>query len=125
MSEPSAVFQLAAYFDPDAPARPIRIALPIDTSVAGLRKFSKNVSFLISDKLQQQMDCVSDAKKVLDGSLSCDKTPSVGSICTFSLPIITICALIVLLIFVILLNIIFFWMPFLKICFPLDLKAKE
>ena len=40
-------------------------------------------------------------------------------ICSFSIPIITICAMIVLFIFVILLNIVFFWMPFLKICFPL------
>ena len=39
-------------------------------------------------------------------------------LCSFSIPIITICALIVLMIFVALLNIIFWWMPFLKICLP-------
>ena len=42
-----------------------------------------------------------------------------GTICSFSIPIITICALIVLIVFVMLLNIIFFWLPFLKICFPI------
>jgi hypothetical protein len=40
-------------------------------------------------------------------------------ICSFSIPIITLCALIVLMIFLSLLNIIFWWMPFLKICFPI------
>ena len=37
VSDPTQPFQLAGFFDPDAPARPIRIALPIDTSPAGLR----------------------------------------------------------------------------------------
>ena len=127
VSNATVPFQLASYFDPDAPARPVRISLPVDTSIAGLRKFTKSVTFLISDKLQQQMNCISDVKKVLDGSLSCNEpVPDAGQICTFSIPIITICALIVLLIFVILLNIVFFWLPFLKICFPLPgLKSKE
>jgi hypothetical protein len=40
-------------------------------------------------------------------------------ICSFSLPIITLCAFIVLHIFLILFNLIFFWLPFLKICLPL------
>ena len=34
-------FQLASFFRPDAPARLIRIALPFDTTPAGLRKFNK------------------------------------------------------------------------------------
>ena len=48
VSAPTAVFQLASFFDSDAPARPIRIALPLDTSTAGLRKFDKNTAFMIS-----------------------------------------------------------------------------
>ena len=39
-------------------------------------------------------------------------------VCSFSIPIMTLCALIVLMIFVLLLNMIFFWLPLLKICFP-------
>ena len=49
VSAPTQPFQLAGFFDPDAPARPIRIALPIDTSPAGLRKFDKNTAFMIRD----------------------------------------------------------------------------
>jgi hypothetical protein len=47
----SEAFQLAGFFDPDAPARPIRIGLPVDTSPAGLRKFDKNTAFVLSDML--------------------------------------------------------------------------
>jgi hypothetical protein len=39
-------------------------------------------------------------------------------ICGFNIPIITICAFFVLSIFLILLNIVFFWLPFVKICIP-------
>ncbi len=125
VSNPTDSFQLAPFFDFDAPARPIRISMPVDTSIAGLRKFKKNVAFLISDKLREQMECISDAKKVLDGSLpGCDQEFNIGTICSFSIPIITICALIVLFIFLIILNIVFWWLPFIRICFPISLKAK-
>jgi len=126
VSAPSVAFQLAGYFDPDAPARPIRISMPVNTSVAGLRKFCKNVTFLMSDKLKQQVDCATDVQKILKGDSICTNPVNSGSICTFSIPIITICAFILLIVFVILLNIIFFWLPFFKICFPLPgLKAKK
>ena len=39
-------------------------------------------------------------------------------VCQLSIPIITICALILLMIIVSLLNIVFFWLPFFKICLP-------
>ena len=39
-------------------------------------------------------------------------------ICSLSIPIITICALILLMIIVSLLNIVFFWVPLFKICLP-------
>ena len=49
-----------------------------------------------------------------------------GLVCSFSIPIITIVALILLIIFVKLLDIIFFWMPFFQICLPLpNFSAKE
>src|SRR5438874_5421663 len=60
LSDPSQPFAIAGFFDLDAPARPIQISLPIDTSVAGLRKAKKNVSFLISNQLRAQMGRVSD-----------------------------------------------------------------
>jgi len=123
ISEASELFALAPFFDFDAPTRPIRITMPIDTSIAGLRKFRKNVGFLISNKLRQQMESVTDLKKALNGQVDQPPQFNLGTICSFSIPIITICALIVLMIFLILLNIVFWWLPFIRICFPIKLKA--
>ncbi len=144
VSEPTAAFQLAAFFDPDAPSRPIRIGLPVDTTPAGLRKFDKNTAFVMSDTLCGQVNKMG-SMSFLDLVLSVLPFPfhsdipksggepctdsggiSAGLVCSFSIPIITICALILLIIFVKLLDIIFFWMPFFQICLPVPkLSAKE
>ncbi len=127
VSKRSPAFQLASFFDPDAPARPLRITMPIDTSVDGLRKFPKNVTFLISNELRRQMERVQGLKlaDLDDGNLQDDPGGlDFGMICSLSIPIITICALILLMIIVQLLNIVFWWLPFFKLCIPLNLKAK-
>jgi hypothetical protein len=144
LSEPSAQFQMASFFDPDAPARPIRIALPLDTSPAGLRKFDKNTAFMISDQLCGQMQRIKGitfADLVLSvlpwpfhkglsvpevGPCKTGGNLELGMICTLSIPIITICALILLFIIVLLLDIIFKWIPFFIMCFPLPgFKGKK
>jgi hypothetical protein len=119
MSEPSRPFQLASFFDPDAPARAIQVALPVDTTPAALRRYDKNVAFMISDQLGKQISRVKGLKQLMDGDLADPNGLGLGLICSFSIPIITICAFIVLLIFLILLNLIFWWLPFFRICFPL------
>ncbi len=116
-------FTLAPFFDPDAPARPIRITLPVDTSLAGLRRFKKNVGFVLSDKLRKQMSRATDLKGVMDKKIPEGTSFELGEICSFSIPIITLCAFMILMILLILLNIIFWWLPFLKICLP-TVKAK-
>ena len=142
LSEPTKAFQLAGFFDPDAPARPIRIALPLDTSPAGLRKFDKNTAFMISDMLCGQIDRMKGMSladlvlsvlpwpfhkdlSVPDGGPCVSGGLEVGMICSLSIPIITICALLLLMIIVSLLDLIFRWVPFFIFCFPLPkLKAK-
>jgi hypothetical protein len=42
----------------------------------------------------------------------------VGMVCSLSIPIITICALILLMVMVKLLDMIFYWLPFFMICLP-------
>jgi hypothetical protein len=135
-------FTMASFFDPDAPARAIRIPMPVDTSPAGLRKFSKNTMFVISDTLGCQLEKVKGLgfgdlvrsvlpwpfHKSLDTSAaSCpDGKLDMGMLCTLSIPIITICALILLIMIVIILDIIFKWVPYLLFCLPIPgLKAKE
>jgi hypothetical protein len=122
VSAKTAAFTLAPFFDPDAPARPVRIVLP-DPSVASLRRFKKNVGIVTSAALRKQMARISGLKDALDGKFSAPGSGiELGEICTFSIPIITLCAFIVLMIFLILLNLVFWWLPFLKICFPLAKK---
>jgi hypothetical protein len=125
VSESSVLFEIASFFDFDAPARPIRISLPVDTSIASLRKFKKNVSFVISNKLRQQMEGVTNLKSVMDGNIASGQEFDLGVICSFAIPIITICAMLVLMIFLVLLNIVFWWLPFVRICFPIPLISKK
>ena len=142
-SRATAPFQLAGFFDPDAPARPIRIGLPVDISPAGLRKFDKNAVFMMSDMLCGHVDRfkgIGFADLVLSvlpwpfhKALSVpDKGPcksgdlSLGVMCSMSIPIITICALILLMIIVSLLDFIFRWLPLFIVCFPLPgFKGKK
>ena len=44
---------------------------------------------------------------------------NIGMICSLSIPIITICALILLIVMVTLLDLIFRWIPWFVMCFPL------
>jgi hypothetical protein len=143
VSEPSEVFQLAAFFDPDAPARPIRIGLPADVSPAGLRKFDKNTAFMVSDMLCghiQRMKGLTLGDLVrsvlpwplhkdlpVSGGPPCsDAAGSVGMMLSISLPIVTIAALMMLMIIVNLLDIVFRWMPYFMVTFPIPgFKAKE
>lgn len=139
VSEPTAVFQLASFFDPDAPARPIRVEMPADTTPAGLRKFDKNTSFVMSDILCGQVSALRRlsfgdlVRSVLPWPFHKDLGVSPGSIgpctdggmvCSLSIPIITICALVLLMMIVKLLDLAFFWMPFFQICLPTNFKAK-
>jgi len=144
LSAPTQRFKLAGFFDADAPARPIRISLPLDTSAAGLRKFNRNTAFVMSDMLCGQVqrakglgliDLVLSVlpwplHKSLDmgagGPCKNDKEVNIGMICSLSIPIITICALILLMIIVSLLDMIFRWMPYFVMCFPIPgLKGKK
>ncbi len=123
--------------DSESAARPIRIGLPIDTSPAGLRKFDKNTAFVISSTLCGQIQRAKGltlgdlVRSVLPWPLHKDlsvpdkgpcKTaagPDLGMICSLSIPIVTICALILLMIIVNLLDIIFRWIPYFIMCFPI------
>jgi len=143
LSAPTQRFQLAGFFDPDAPARPIRITLPRDTSPAGLRRHSRGTAFVISDLLCGQIQRAKGmglgdlVRSVLPWPLHKDLDQGaagvckgggldIGMICSLSIPIITICALILLMIMVSLLDLIFRWLPYLIICFPVPkLKGKE
>jgi len=123
LSDPTTQFEIASFFDLDAPSRQIFISLPVNTGISDLRKLRKNVTFLISDQLRSQMNRVTNLNDALKGQFADGGSFDLGLMCSFSIPIITICALLVLLIFVELLNIVFWWLPFLRICVPIGLKS--
>lgn len=144
VSHPTRPFQLAAFFDSDAPARPIRIPMPVDISPAGLRKFQKNTAFVISDMLCGKIKKI---RKLSLGDLVRSVLPwpfhkdlpnpgdtgpckngesSFGMICSLSIPIVTLCALILVMIMVALFDIFFRWIPFFIFCLPVPgFKGKK
>lgn len=81
-----------------------------------LKRLKPNVSLVLPPKLAKLVE--GDPKKLRDGEGDPGDGLGLAWICSFSIPIITICAFIVLMIFVILLNLIFWWLPFLKVCIP-------
>ena len=143
VSGASHTFQMAPFFDPDAPARAVRIPMPMDISPAGLRKYQKNAGFVISDMLCAKIKGIRKmtlADLVLSvlpwpfhkdlpdpGSGTCKENGStLGMICSLSIPIVTLCALILMMIMVALFDLIFRWIPYLFICLPIPgLKGKK
>ncbi len=127
VSEPTDPFKIAFYFDADAPQRSVKICMPIDTSIAGLRKLPRNVKVMISEQLMNQMERIKNIKikDMEDGTIGSEGTFNIGMICSFSIHITFIIALMLLFMFAIILNLIFWWMPFFKICLPIPLKKSK
>jgi hypothetical protein len=124
-SAASAPFAIAPVHDPDAPARTIRIPMPIDLGLGALRRMKKNVGFVLSKDLNARVQSLAGKKlkDIDEGNVSAGGSAD-EEVCSFALPIITLCAMIVLYIFLALLNIVFFWMPLVKICLPIP-KGKS
>ncbi len=121
ISEQSSPFTFARFFEPDAPARMVRIEMP-SIRPADLRKFRHGVGMQMSPELRRVMDGVHDGLLNKEG-LKDAVDWELGMICTFSIQIITLIAFVVMFIFAIALNIVFWWLAFIKICLPIPKKA--
>lgn len=115
-------FAVAAAFDPDA-ARPSLIEMP---SLADAKKGSaRGATFDLPPDLADLMNGLGSSSAV-QSMWSGSGGPSAGLgirfICSFSLPVITICAMIMLSIIISLLNIFLGWMAWVKICLPVPAK---
>jgi hypothetical protein len=117
-SEP---FRIAPWYESSGAPVPV-IAMPDLFDRAALARIKPSVAFALPPKLAQLLRSKADG--LIEGKGDAGDGLGLGWICSFSLPIITLCAFIVLNIFLMLLNLIFFWLPFLKICIPVP-KAKE
>ncbi len=106
-SEP---FRIRPWWDNDAP--PTRVTLP---DLGQLRRVRPGVSFAMPPAIANLLQ--GDMKELKDGKGSTGGV-ELGWICSFSIPAITICAFIVLSIFLQLFHLIFGWLFWIRICLP-------
>jgi len=114
-------FTIAPWFESSSAPVPV-IPLPDLFDRAQLKRCKPSVAFAMPPKLAQLLRGLPE--DLMEGKGDGGSGIGLGWICSFSLPIITLCAFICLNIFLSLFNLIFSWMAFLKICIPIP-KAKE
>lgn len=119
-SEATEPFVIAPWFEGSG-APPVRIDLPDITAPGLLASLKPNVSFTVPPALQSLLS--GNPKDLMEGKPPSGPGLSIGWICSFSIPIITLCAFIVLSIFLSLFDLIFKWMAFIKICIPYPKKG--
>lgn len=112
--EASEPFVIAAWYE-GAGAPPVQIALPDPSDKGLLGALKPSVAFVVPPSLQSLLS--GSSKKLLDGEGASNKF-GLTWICSFNIPIITICAFLVLNLFLGLFNIVFGWMFSMKICLP-------
>lgn len=114
----SILFRVAAPFDPEA-SRPSLIQMP---SLADLKRgMAKGVAMITPGDTFNLMNSIKFNKGISEDALPAEEPgPGLGIqwICSFSLPVVTLIAMLILMIMISLLNIIFFWMPWVRICLP-------
>jgi hypothetical protein len=114
----SQAFRVAAPFDPQA-SRPSLIQMP---SLADLKRgLATGASMITPADTFNLIKSLNHKKGASADALPADEPgPGLGLqwICSFSLPAITLVAMILLMIMISLLNIVFFWMPWVRICLP-------
>ncbi|HZS35559.1 MAG TPA: hypothetical protein VFF06_01970 [Polyangia bacterium] len=118
-SDPSPDFEIVPWFE-SGKLPPTVIQLP-EVSLANLKKFKPNVAFKVPGTLFNFLN-KNKAKDLIDGKGSQGDDDGIDWICGFNIPIITICAFIILYLFLTLLDIVFWWMAFIKICIPIPRK---
>jgi hypothetical protein len=114
-SELSAPFQILPWYA-RSPVPATQIKLP---DVSEAIKASPGVAFAVPRKLFNLLR--GDPQELLKGNGSEDGF-ELDWVCGFSIPIITICAFILLNIILVIMHLIFWWLPFVKVCFPLPRK---
>jgi hypothetical protein len=107
---------------------PVKITLPdpFDQGFLGGLKpngiLKPNVAFVVPERLFNLLNKNSPDDFLKGKAAEGGFQLGLDWICGFNIPIITLCAFIVLFIFLSLLNLIFWWLPFIKICIPFPKK---
>jgi hypothetical protein len=112
---PSAPFQIVPWWEGGAPLH--TISLP-DFDRESIKKIKPNIAFKVPPRLAALLN--QKPEDFLNGNATDPGSGlTLGWICSFSIPIITLCAFIVLNIFLGLLHIVFWWLFYIKICLPI------
>jgi hypothetical protein len=115
-SEPSEPFAIVPWYDAGV-LPPVRVVLP-DATPAALAKLKPSVSFVTPRSVADKMAGMG-LKDLTEGKAPSGDGMELDWLCGFNIPIITLCAFIVLSLFLSLLNFVFRWLPFVKICIPI------
>lgn len=108
-------FRVAAPFDPEA-SRPSLIPMP---SLRDLKRgLAKGASILTPGDTFDLINGLNLKKGASEDVVGEGPKLGIQWICSFSLPVITLVAMILLMIMISLLNIVFFWLPWVRICLP-------
>jgi hypothetical protein len=118
-SAPSEPFTIAPWYDAGPP---VEITLP---GLENLKDLKPNVAFKMPESLFNVLQA-NNLKDLTGGTGRQGGTGiGLGWICSFSIPIITLCAFIVLNIFLSLFDLIFRWLLFIKICLPIPVPTSD
>jgi len=122
-TEYSEPFTIAPWYESSG-LPPVKIQLPLIDGKF-LRNMKPNVAFAMPEDLFNLLQ--KDPKKSVAGEDSTSNGVSLGLmwLCSFNIPIITICAFIVLNIFLSLFNLFFSWLLFFKICIPIPIPSPK
>jgi len=119
-SEPSEPFTIVPWWESGGRGPLHTITLP-DIDATTVKSIVPNVAFTVPPKLAALLK-KNSLENFLEGGTVDNSNGSIRWICSFSIPIITICAFIVLNIFLTLFHIVFQWLFYIKICLPYPSK---
>ncbi len=121
----SELFRVASPHDPES-SRPSLVQMP---SLSDLRRgMARGVSMLTPPDTFAMLNAIRLGKGVSSDAVP-EQPPGGGGglqwICSFSLPVVTLVAMILLMIMVTLFNLLFFWLPWVRICLPFPKIGKK
>lgn len=122
-SEPSEPFAIVPWYETGNRA-PAQVPLPNPFDKDFMKSAKPSVAFGVPKDLFNFLNG-NDPKKLMDGEGNKGSGPDFDWICGFNIPFITICAFIVLNIFLQLFNIIFQWLLLIKICIPIPRRQSN
>ncbi len=120
-SDYSDAFTIAPWYESSSQP-PVKVVLPDILNPKTLASLKPSVAFSVPPKLFNFLKNNKEAKSVLSGDVKDGDDSGIAWICSFNIPIITLCAYLVLNIFLQLFNIVFWWLLIVKICIPVPKK---